>query len=280
MLPILLIAACDQVFGLESRVPADAAGPLADAPDAPLDARDTFDEPALVTLACPAGRTAGDPSLDLDEKVFAYTCASGADGDLYEAPRMSLTQGGTATMILATAASEGSPELSPDGKQLYYLTFPSKGVGQINLKQRATIGDAWGVTMVRGDLNAPGDNRPGSPNQAGNHMVISRGGALVEVRSNGTTWMSLSATGTLGAITAAVNPHLSVDGLTLVFAARSVNLDQDLYIARRDVLGGAWGAAVPISELNTSFDEAEPWLSADQRRLYFARQGLLFLARK
>ena len=75
-----------------------------------------------------------------------------------------------------------------------------------------------------------------------------------------------------------INPQLSPDGRTLVFAATGRGLD--LFVAERTAIGALWALATPIAEVNTDGDETDPWLSADGRRLYFTRDDVVFLGRK
>jgi hypothetical protein len=44
----------------------------------------------------------------------------------------------------------------------------------------------------------------------------------------------------------------------------------DLFVGRREKLTDPFSGFAPITELNTPFDERDPWLSADKTRLYFS----------
>ena len=76
-----------------------------------------------------------------------------------------------------------------------------------------------------------------------------------------------------------IDGFLTEDGLTLYFnrtpgAGESTG---DLFVASRPDLNAPFGAAVPITDLNTSHDERDPWLSPDGKRLFFSsdRDGTL-----
>jgi hypothetical protein len=265
---VLVTGGCDRVFGLDER-------------EAPVpDARTTFGSLEPVTLQCPAGQTASDPTIADEASLFAYSCSASSGGtNLHEAERLSPVLGGSHRLILGEMRTEGSPEFSPDGRSLYFLTFTAADIGNIELIERTSPIETWGAIQVPPDLNTLGDDRPGSPDRSGNHIVISRGGVLLEfVRTPQGAFTPLQTTDTLGAGPMAVNPHLSNDGLTLVFAAP--DRTADLYIAYRQSVDEAWGAALPITELNTTQNEADPWISPDGNGIYFARQGVLFHARK
>jgi Tol biopolymer transport system component len=280
---MLLVGACDQVFDLSGRQPIDAPGPPADAVDAPRDASPTFGAVTAVTLTCPLNRTSGDVTLDRSETLFIYICtnASATDSDIYEAPVIDPTLGGAPTVVLMTAGIEGSPELSPDGLDLYFLTFSVPGIGVIERLVRTTLGSPFVATPPGGGLNTVADERPGSPNDTTTRMVISRGDKLVELRNEG-TWMVVPTTSAIAVpgLSVYVNPHLSADGLTLVFAAGAGTNPKDLYVARRTLITDAWDAVAPITELNTAQNETDPWLSADGLRIYFARSNVVLVARK
>ncbi len=68
-------------------------------------------------------------------------------------------------------------------------------------------------------------------------------------------------------------PRLTADELTLVYARQASNFpgdfDYDLYIATRSSTAEAFGAPVPITQLNTTATETNPALSSDGLSLYF-----------
>ena len=73
--------------------------------------------------------------------------------------------------------------------------------------------------------------------------------------------------GALNEEAGAIEPTLSGDGQTMVFARSRPGRDADLYMARRS--NGGWGEATPLSSLNTEADELGPQLTHDGRYLYF-----------
>jgi hypothetical protein len=69
-------------------------------------------------------------------------------------------------------------------------------------------------------------------------------------------------------------------GLTVYYYAQlpgSVDGSADLYIARRPDLDSEF-TVEPIAELNTGEFEADPWVTADQRTLYFTRADDIYYA--
>jgi hypothetical protein len=71
------------------------------------------------------------------------------------------------------------------------------------------------------------------------------------------------------------SPVLSQDRLTLWFDSDR-NSNSDLYVATRGSVGDAFGSTMAIDELNTSGAESDFWVSRDQRRLIFVRDGVMF----
>jgi len=73
-------------------------------------------------------------------------------------------------------------------------------------------------------------------------------------------------------------PHLSPDGLLLLFASRRPGGqgDEDIWVATRPSLNNPFGDPVnfndffPGSQVNSQYEEVAPWLSTDRRVLFFA----------
>ena len=75
-----------------------------------------------------------------------------------------------------------------------------------------------------------------------------------------------------------VDGFLSDDGLVLHFSSDRQNKgDQDLFVAGRADVRGAFTTFAPIPELNSSHDDRDPWLSPDATEIYFSsdRSGTL-----
>lgn len=65
----------------------------------------------------------------------------------------------------------------------------------------------------------------------------------------------------------------SLDGNTIYFSSdkKGGKGGMDLYKSARS--GNSWGAAENITELNTKYDETNPWLSLDGKNLFFSSNG-------
>lgn len=67
-------------------------------------------------------------------------------------------------------------------------------------------------------------------------------------------------------------PHLSPDALTLYFAMQLAGSSEDIYVATRGSRTGDFGAAAPLAEVNSSAADGSPFVTADDRSLYFFSQ--------
>jgi Tol biopolymer transport system component len=68
-----------------------------------------------------------------------------------------------------------------------------------------------------------------------------------------------------------VDGFLTEDGLTLYFNSdRPAHASEDLFVATRRTKSSAFDPPVPLSEINTSSGERDPWLSSDGKHLFFA----------
>jgi hypothetical protein len=76
-----------------------------------------------------------------------------------------------------------------------------------------------------------------------------------------------------------VDGFLSENGLTFVFKG-IVEGKGVLYWTKRESLVDQWGVATPLpGEVNTpDGDERDPWLSEDEKTLFFAREGDIYRA--
>jgi hypothetical protein len=275
---VLALAGCDGVFGLQHISLADATA----GPDAPTDAPSVWETPQLVTLRVPGGHFASDITLDQEEKVVAYAAAMGSLWDVFEAEMTSPTLGGSATLVAGDVEIEAGPELSPDGLTLYYMTYETGITGAINMRTRSAVTESWGPTEQPTDLNRMNeDDRPGSPDASGNYMVIARSFDLHEMQKMGGAWTRIdTCTAITDVLQDSRNPHLSPDGLRLVYSGAPIYAvgALDLWISTRSALGAPWSAPVRLVPMSTdNVDETDPWMSADGKRLWFNRaQSVLF----
>jgi hypothetical protein len=186
----------------------------------------------------------------------------------------------TATFPMGAGTDDQGPELTAEG--LFLLFTSDRGPGDnydIYYVARATRTGSWSMPEAITELNSnAGADRPGSTTTSGDRIVItsdrsgSTGLDLYEaIRPGllGTPYdppvrMPINTAGDDGA------PFLSLDGLTLYYAASPLGLGQrDLYVSTRTSLAEQFTIGTPIDELNTQANDSDPWVSPDGREIYF-----------
>jgi len=277
---LLILAACDGVFGLDplrlrDGGPADLAIP---------DIATGWSTPQVVTLPVPAGgEFATDLSLSEDEQIAAYSVVVNGDGNLYEARMRSRTTG-TATTSIETDATKfhGSPELSPDGLTIHAQWAESETNGELVRWTRTSTDAAWTGPVPVEELTTTADERPGPTDRTNQRMVIVRAAQLAEVVLQDGRWTPIATTGALTVAAAPRNPYLSADGLTLLFVATEPSSGlSDVFVSSRYAVDMPW---LPAQRLDVAsspvHNEQDPWLSADGKRIYFSREeAILFIER-
>ncbi len=98
------------------------------------------------------------------------------------------------------------------------------------------------------------------------------GGDLYTSKLEGDNWtevksLSINTPGFEGAAS------LSPDGNILYFIhSEGTSHDRDIYYCTKTI-GGKWSKALPITELNTPYDEESPFIHPDGKTLYFSSKG-------
>jgi len=73
-----------------------------------------------------------------------------------------------------TGAQDIAPVFSGDGNTLYFLSNRGYGKGGFDYYQSVWDGSAWGpAALMPGEINTPGDERPGSPSSDGSRFYFS-----------------------------------------------------------------------------------------------------------
>jgi WD40-like Beta Propeller Repeat len=191
---------------------------------------------------------------------------------------------------LSSGANETTPEITGDGLTIFIASSRTGTAGNddIWVATRAnTATSTWGTPARIPELSTASGEAASAPTDDLLAIVIisTRAGGL----GNADIYLSTRATtsvawGTPTNVMAPVNtsgddysPMLSQDRLSLYFdSARSGN--SDLFVATRATTSDSFGTPVPLTELNTSGAETDPWVSADQRHIFFVRDGALYEA--
>ncbi len=233
-----------------------------------------------------------DPTLryDLREIYFASLRSGGAGSeDIWRAVRDE--PGGEFVEIapvvaLNSTAQDGWPDLSHDGLVLTFASSRAGGEGGIDVyvATRRDIDDEFGSPVLAGDLSTS-DDEAGvtftssmleaflcSPLLVGSDLrLATRTDAGMPFAEPTLLLTTLASAGRDCA------PFVDPDGTRVVFASDRIGTAgaMDLYTAQREGEGDAFGANENLSDLNSIFDDDDPWWAPDGSALYFssARDG-------
>jgi len=157
------------------------------------------------------------------------------------------------------------PALSPEGDHLVIRQFGS-GAQRVSWYARGPSGWVW-----ESDIDAAsGFSTGGAPSAGPDRRVLhATGGGLRELHQVGAAWTERSVTSwsTLG-VTQGAQPHLSPDGLRLVF----VDGDKVMY-ADRLTLASTFGPAVEIDSVGKT---TSVFLPSDCARIFYVTGGSIF----
>jgi hypothetical protein len=222
-----------------------------------------------------------DPSLR-DDMVEMYANLNGADiVRLTRLPPATQWSAPTVVSELDSSASTDAPEISGDGLHLVYSTDYQFDVGQFDLQRTARPQGGTFTTPAVGFPNVNTTSLDSGPSLDRTKLVLyfdsarsGMGDIFVTTRPTADEAAQWSAPQPIAAVNLAdkreEGPRISEDGLTLYFASnRNGNLD--LFVSLRPSKTAEFGAPVPISELNTTEAETDPWVSPDGKTIYFAR---------
>lgn len=175
----------------------------------------------------------------------------------------------------------GSPAISADGSELWFSRFDETS-GQSDIWRSVGQGDSWAAPMLVPELSSPFDDSARPPAVGGTIMPLSskpEGSVLTQIyfatRGSDGTWSApnqdhLAQINSPKYLTA--DGFLTADGLSLYFASKRDG-DANLFVAHRASLDGDFGEPTPLS-VNTPSEERMPWVSADERTLYFVSDQL------
>jgi hypothetical protein len=261
------------------------AGPVAPAADASVCTPGGFGPPEPVDTG---SLEAWAPSLSPDGRTLLFAGAQPFEPErIFVATRGAAERSpfGRATALegVDSGSGDGSPLLSTDELTLYFYSNRPGGLGGRDLWRatrsdtRSAFGDATALTTL---ATAGVDHLPWlSADELTLLYVSTRAGGL----GQSDIWVATRPA--LGAEFGDVRPLdgvntsfdegralLTRDGLTVFFAsARELGVGQhDLWMATRSDPAAAFGEPSNLSALNSASLDLDPFLSVDERELYFA----------
>jgi WD40 repeat protein len=267
----------------------------ASAGSATADTAPKFAPATLVTELASDDQESDNPTLtsDLLEIYFSSERDGGAgDVDVWTARRASVDEAFSApepVSAVNTEEFETSPAVGHDGLELWVGAERDGGLGlqDIWVSRRASRADDWTPLENVVELNSSAKDIP-RPLASSKIMPLGshRGSSgyyetfLAERPSASEPFAEpLELVELEVAGQNSVDGFLSDDGLTLYFN-RSPGAGEstgDLFVATRPSRGEPFGVAAPLTSVNTSDDERDPWLSPDGKHLFFSsdRDGTL-----
>ena len=269
--------------------------PLSDGADAPrADAPGTDPDAALGPFG-PAVRVTelsdpafdDDPTLtaDLLEIYFASNRTGGLDanGDIWMAQRSSAEQTwGAPTLVteLCSNVEDQSPGIAADGLTIYFTSRRGGSDSDFYRSTRPDRTSAWSVPEVVPELSSGLDEFEPQPDRADLRLVLYRqlndGNRDLFETSRGNAsavWATPVAIDSVNTVAEERSPVLGDSGLAILFSsdrASGVAGVHDLFRAHRSGVDQPFDVATALTEVNTTSDEDDPWLSPDARVLYFS----------
>jgi hypothetical protein len=282
-----VVAACGR-FGFDNGTAGDArsadVAPDATPPTGP------FGTP----IAVPGINTAldeDDPSLTGDhlELYFNSNRAGGSGGnDIWVATRARTEDAwGTPRAIveLNTTGDDATPEVSRDGLTLYWASAGAAGAKDLWFATRPDRMSPWVGKQRIVELATAADEAGPSLSPDGQTMYFARDPSgtddiyMTTRASTADAWAAATAVTELNAAGVLDSEPFANGSNTFMLWYSNRSGNNDLWSARRASPAQPWEPAMPVTELNTTANpETDPWLSADEHVLYFARNNDLYMA--
>jgi len=274
----VLLAACK--LGFDDQEPPD--GPPA-VPDAPLG---PWSAPVKVMeLADPALQD-DDPSLTADQLEIYFDSerpggSTAAMGDCWFAKRASTSDPFGAPALVGELASlfdDTTFDVAPDGLTIYFASDrKTAGDRDIYVATRPDRSSPWSVPQRVAELSSPADENGASELADGLHIVFASaragtGDLYIATRSaKDQPWQAPAAIPGLSSNSYDESQFwVNADSTVVYFSSGDAPGAQgsDVWVATRATPDEPFGPAMRIAELDGPVDDADPWLTADQRTIY------------
>jgi WD40-like Beta Propeller Repeat len=243
-----------------------------------------FGTPELVPGLESAAKT-DNPSLTEDlREIFFTSERSGGPAEIWTAKRADASERFGAPERVASLNSDGvetSPIVSADGLTMWLGSDRAGGLGDLDvwMATRTSRTAEWSALANVGALNSSAKDIPRPPGQRGLIMPIGsdrmdRGYYSIYFAARETEAASFHTPALVEELStrsvSTVDAFLTDDGNAIFFVSGPAFGPADLYVSARKSLDEKFGEPVGLEDLNTPFDERDPWLSADGRQLYFS----------
>jgi Tol biopolymer transport system component len=174
-----------------------------------------------------------------------------------------------------------SPTISPDGLTIWFVSYRTGGPGggDFYVAKRANRSAAWAAPQLVTELNTPGyeDALAIDPTGHIGYFHSTRAGGMNSqifrtTRASATDpWSAPAAVTELASTYDDANVWISPDDCIIYFdSTRPGGLGQyDIFRATRPAPGARFNSVEPVTELNGTLYDADPFLSADQRHIIY-----------
>ena len=168
-------------------------------------------------------------------------------------------------------------KITADGLEIY-LSSSRGGGNDIWMSTRSSRADAWLPPTLVTELSSGSGDFQAQPSPSKLRLVLYRSSGDRDVYESTRVavdqpWTSPTVLSSLSSPDGDRSPCLYGSELEIVFSSDrdSGTFDvQDLFRATRPAVGDEFGAAVPLSTVNSPADDDDPWVSPDGRVLYFS----------
>jgi len=225
-----------------------------------------------------------DPSLTFEGTEIYFASPTGGLNDIWVSRRTLATDPwGPSTLVaeLSSPQNDEDPEVSVDGLIMYFASDRGGNGRRLYASRRRTRDTPWETPARVDTLGASALDEAPALDRGQLFLVFGsqRGTASVPhlfaaMRPDASAaWQSASEITALTSAWQDSDPALYSDGRGLLFASRRLTQGgtTDLFQATRsDATSPFASSLAPISELNTSASEEDPWISQDGRHILFA----------
>jgi Tol biopolymer transport system component len=243
----------------------------------------------VIGLVADTTTDAHGPSLTGDELQIYFSCVRQGEATyhIWTSTRDSRdAKWNVATMVddLLSAYNEQDPDVSPDGKTIYFASDQSGEGYQLFVSQQTPTG--WGnPTLVQGQglVSSSLDFRGPSVDPSGLFMTFCsapRGSEDFTLYSASRANL-LAAWGNVQRLAvnssmADADPALFNDSRSLVWSSRAPSNGRswDLVEISLDPSSPFSAASIPLDSLNTAISERYPWVSRDGTHILFTREAV------
>lgn len=218
-----------------------------------------------------------DPTFDEEALELYFSSTRSGDENVWVSTRATTTDPWSDPVQVAelnTSSQESNPVIAPDGLTLWLASRrDGQAATDVYVATRPDKRTAWSTPAPVAELNDA--NATDAPNYVTADeltMILERDGDLHTATrpTDMDPWQDITPIDEVNGVTFDGGSWQSPDKLRLFFASTRTG-NREIYESTRTTDAGVWGAPVPMAEVNTDVDEADPWLSVDLTYMVFAR---------